>query len=97
MHLPANFRLVVLSNRPTFDFQAFQVANERSLSLIEGSALSDSDLSRIQAGRASAHLLLADRFTSDPANEDMSMMFQVRGVDMYVLSDSHLKIDPFAL
>jgi hypothetical protein len=75
--MPSNFRLVCLTNRPTYEFRAYQAANDRRLTLVQGSPLSDHDLARTQAGVALTHLLLADRFSADPITEDLSMLFQV--------------------
>jgi hypothetical protein len=72
-----NFKLVCLSDRPSYEFQAFQASHDRSLTLVQGSATSDSDLVTAKAGSARAHLILADSLTAHPATEDLSILLQV--------------------
>lgn len=79
----ATTKLVVLCNRPSFEFTAFQEAHERKVTLVEGSAVSGSDLVTVGAERAKALLLLADRFTTDPQQEDLSLLFQVWSAKSY--------------
>jgi voltage-gated potassium channel Kch len=79
----ATTKLVVLCNRPSFEFTAFQEAHERKVTLVEGSAVSSSDLVTVGAERAKALLLLADRFTTDPQQEDLSLLFQVWSAKCY--------------
>ena len=76
-------KLVVLCNRPSFEFGAFQEANERSIILAEGSAVSGADLITVGAERSRAILLLADRFTTDPEQEDLGILFQVWACKSY--------------
>jgi hypothetical protein len=52
------------SERPV---AALQELNERQLTIIEGSVLSESDLQRVNAGTCEAALVMADRFTSNSA------------------------------
>jgi hypothetical protein len=75
--LPRNARLVVLCNRPSFEFTAFQELHERAITLVEGSAVSAQDLVTVNAERAGAIMLMADRFTGDPEAEDLGVLFQV--------------------
>ncbi|RMZ57560.1 hypothetical protein APUTEX25_001760, partial [Auxenochlorella protothecoides] len=51
--------------------------HERSVTLLEGSAISSEDLVTAHAEKARAILLLADRFTTDAHQEDLSILFQV--------------------
>ena len=48
------------------------------MTLIEGTALSERDLVRARAESTGAILLLADRFSADAKQEDLSVQFQVR-------------------
>jgi len=54
-----------------------QELHERRITFMEGSAVSGQDLVTARAERARACLLLADRFTTDPEQEDLSILFQV--------------------
>ena len=45
--------------------------------MVEGSALSERDLLRARAEGATACLLLADRFSPKPEEEDLNLQFQV--------------------
>ena len=54
-----------------------QELHERRITFMEGSAVSGQDLVAARAERARACLLLADRFTTDPEQEDLSILFQV--------------------
>ena len=54
-----------------------QELNERRLTLVEGSALSERDLVRTCAQSAAAILLLADRFSPSAHQEDLGLQFQV--------------------
>ena len=54
-----------------------QELNERRLTLVEGSALSERDLVRTRAHSGSAILLLADRFSPSAHQEDLGLQFQV--------------------
>ena len=54
-----------------------QELNERRLTLVEGSALSERDLVRTRAQSAAAILLLADRFSPSAHQEDLNLQFQV--------------------
>lgn len=82
-HLPASTKLVVLCNRPSYEFSAFQELHERRVTLLEGSAVSGSDLVAARAEKAEALLLLADRFTTDPEQEDLGVLFQVWACKAY--------------
>ena len=53
-----------------------QELNDKRLTLIEGSALSERDLLRAKAENATACLLLADRFSPKPHEEDLNLQFQ---------------------
>ena len=55
-----------------------QELNDRRLTLVEGSALSERDLVRTSAHAASAILLLADRFSPSSHQEDLGLQFQAR-------------------
>lgn len=73
-----DLQLVVLSpHKPSFEFRAFQELNEWRLSLVEGSLFRDSDLLRCRAADAQAVMVLADRFTSNVAKEDLDVLFRV--------------------
>ena len=54
-----------------------QELHEKRVTLIEGTALSERDLVRARAESTGAILLLADRFSADAKQEDLSMQFQV--------------------
>ena len=56
---------------------AVQELNDKRLTLIEGTALSERDLARARAEGATACLLLADRFSPKPEEEDLNLQFQV--------------------
>jgi len=81
--LPRNARMVVLGGKPDFEFRALQELNDRRLTLIEGSALSERDLARARAEAAAGVLLLADRFSPSPSQEDLNVLFQVWAVKSY--------------
>ena len=55
-----------------------QELNDRRLTLVEGSALSERDLVRTSAHASSAILLLADRFSPSSHQEDLGLQFQAR-------------------
>ena len=59
------------------DCSAWQELNDKRLTLMEGSALSERDLMKARAESSSACLLLADRFSPKPEEEDLSLQFQV--------------------
>ncbi|GAB4817363.1 hypothetical protein N2152v2_004409 [Parachlorella kessleri] len=80
---PRNTKMVVLCGRPSFEFRAFQELHEQRVTLMEGSAVSGRDLVAVRAEKARACLLLADRFTTDPEQEDLSILFQVWAVKSY--------------
>lgn len=80
---PRDTKIVALCNRPTFEFSAFQELHERSLTLVEGSAVSGSDLVTARAEKANAIILLADRFSTDSSHEDLSILFQVWAAKSY--------------
>ena len=75
--------MVVLGGKPDFEFRALQELNDRRLTLIEGSALSERDLARARAEAAAGVLLLADRFSPSPSQEDLNVLFQVWAVKSY--------------
>ena len=54
-----------------------QELHEKRVTLIEGTALSERDLVRARAESTGAILLLADRFSADAKQEDLSVQFQV--------------------
>lgn len=54
-----------------------QELNDRRLTLVEGSCLSERDLVRSSAHSAAAILLLADRFSPSAQQEDLGLQFQV--------------------
>lgn len=80
---PKNTKIVALCNRPSFEFSAFQELHERSLTLVEGSAVSGADLVTAKAEKANAIILLADRFSADAMHEDLSILFQVWAAKSY--------------
>ncbi len=80
---PKNTKIVALCNRPSFEFSAFQELHERSLTLVEGSAVSGADLVTAKAEKANAIILLADRFSADATHEDLSILFQVWAAKSY--------------
>ena len=53
-----------------------QELNEKRITLMEGSALSERDLQRARAESANAVFLLANRFSSDYKQEDLLVQFQ---------------------
>ena len=55
-----------------------QELNEKRVTLMEGTALSERDLQRSRAESASAVFLLADRFSPNYQQEDLNVQFQVR-------------------
>ena len=68
-----------------------QELNDRRLTLVEGSALSERDLVRTRAHSGSAILLLADRFSPSSHQEDLGLQFQVGIHSPLILSlDSQL-------
>eukprot|EP00884_Botryococcus_braunii_P010005 jgi/Botrbrau1/19005/Bobra.0100s0039.1 len=103
--MPTATRMVGLCNRPNYEFRAFQEMNEPRLTLMEGSVLSERDLVRSRAEAAHACLLLADRFSSNARQEDISIQFQVwalkgytKRVPLYVqvlLTSSRVMVQPF--
>jgi voltage-gated potassium channel Kch len=80
---PKSTKIVALCNRPSFEFSAFQELHERSLTLVEGSAVSGADLVTVNAAKANAIMLLADRFSVDAKHEDLSILFQVWAAKSY--------------
>lgn len=80
---PKTTKLIALCNRPSFEFSAFQELHERAVTLVEGSAVSGQDLVTVRAERAQAVLLIANRFTTDPESEDLSILFQVWSCKSY--------------
>ena len=54
-----------------------QELNEKRITLMEGTALSERDLQRSRAESASAVFLLADRFSPNYQQEDLNVQFQV--------------------
>jgi hypothetical protein len=51
---------------------------------MEGSALSERDLLRSRAEAATACLLLADRFSPKPEEEDLNLQFQVKNLVLLI-------------
>lgn len=84
--LPKKLRMVVMCNKPSFEFRAFQELNEKRVTLMEGTALSERDLQRSRAESASAVFLLADRFSPNYQQEDLNVQFQVWAVKSYTKS-----------
>lgn len=63
----------------TFTFaRMLQELNEKRVTLMEGTALSERDLQRSRAESASAVFLLADRFSPNYQQEDLNVQFQVQ-------------------
>lgn len=58
--------------------------------MLEGSAISTQDLIIAHAEKAKAILLLADRFTQEPVQEDLSILFQVGSLAASLSHISHL-------
>ena len=58
-----------------------QELNEKRVTLMEGTALSERDLQRSRAESASAVFLLADRFSPNYQQEDLNVQFQVNTVN----------------
>lgn len=56
---------------------SMQELNEKRITLMEGTALSERDLQRSRAESASAVFLLADRFSPNYQQEDLNVQFQV--------------------
>ncbi|EFJ43388.1 hypothetical protein VOLCADRAFT_106827 [Volvox carteri f. nagariensis] len=103
--VPHNVHLMVLGNKPSYEFVAFQELHEQRISLVEGSVLSAADLVRCRAEAAAAVLVLGDRFAHDAAAEDLDVLFRVWAIKSYtkcvpltvqVLRASSLaKVSPF--
>eukprot|EP00955_Chlamydomonas_euryale_P010305 110717-Chlamydomonas_euryale.AAC.1 len=74
---------MVLGNRPTRELTAFCELHERNLSFKEGSVLSPSDLKDSRAAKASAALIMANRFNSDVDTEDTDVLFRVWAMKAY--------------
>lgn len=64
---------------------AVQELNDRRLTLVEGSALSERDLVRTRAHSGSAILLLADRFSPSSHQEDLGLQFQVGATELILI------------
>lgn len=60
-----------------------QELNEKRITLMEGTALSERDLQRSRAESASAVFLLADRFSPNYQQEDLNVQFQVQSALTY--------------
>lgn len=60
-----------------------QELNDKSLTLVDGSAFSDNDLVRCRAHSARMLLLLADRFHGHAEEEDLRVLFQAWAVKSY--------------
>ncbi len=60
-----------------------QELNDRHLTLMEGSVFAEGDLERARACDAAAALVLADRFTSNAAQEDTDVQFRVWALKSY--------------
>ncbi|KAK9808990.1 hypothetical protein WJX72_007481 [[Myrmecia] bisecta] len=84
--LPKRLRMLVLGNKPSFEFRAFQELNEKKITIIEGSALSERDLQRVRAESTGACLLMADRFSEEAKQEDLNIQFQVWAMKSYTKS-----------
>lgn len=81
--LAPTLRMVVISNRPSFEFRAFQELNEDRLTLFEGSVFSERDMEEVRTAQAEGVAILADRFTQDPAQEDVDVQFRVWAIKSY--------------
>ena len=66
-----------------------QELNEKRVTLMEGTALSERDLQRSRAESASAVFLLADRFSPNYQQEDLNVQFQVQHTSCML----HIKIE----
>ena len=64
---------------------ALQELNEKRVTLMEGSALSERDLNRAKAESSSAAFVLANRFSSNYKQEDLNVQFQVRTTERLVV------------
>lgn len=60
-----------------------QELNDKRLTLVEGSAFSESDLIRCRAHSAQMLLLLADRFNGQEKEEDLRVLFEAWAVKSY--------------
>jgi hypothetical protein len=65
-----------IKSSPGHDY--VQELNDKRLTLVEGSALSERDLVKTRAHSAAAILLLADRFSTSAHQEDLGLQFQVQ-------------------
>ena len=65
--------------------KALQELNEKRVTLMEGSALSERDLNRAKAESSSAAFVLANRFSSNYKQEDLNVQFQVRASQQLVV------------
>lgn len=74
--------------RVTFECM-LQELNEKRVTLMEGTALSERDLQRSRAESASAVFLLADRFSPNYQQEDLNVQFQVQHTRCML----HIKIE----
>ncbi|GIM15032.1 hypothetical protein Vretimale_17907, partial [Volvox reticuliferus] len=103
--VPHDVHLMVLGNKPSYEFVAFQELNEQRITLVEGSVLRAADLVRCRAEAAAAVLVLGDRFVNDAEAEDLDVLFRVWAIKSYtkcvpltvqVLRASSLaKVSPF--
>lgn len=75
--LPSQKSIHQLARKPWSLSDWLQELNDKRLTMIEGSALSERDLLRARAEGATACLLLADRFSPKPEEEDLNLQFQV--------------------
>eukprot|EP00210_Caulerpa_lentillifera_P002585 g2479.t1 len=83
-HKYKDLKMVCLSKSPlSYEFRAFQDANENRLTCVEGTVLTDSDLILCHAHRAEAIFLLADRAAAKDEEEDLNILFQVWSIKSY--------------
>ncbi|GLI58482.1 hypothetical protein VaNZ11_000187 [Volvox africanus] len=81
--VPHDVHLMVLGNKPSYEFVAFQELHEQRITLVEGSVLRAADLARCRAEAAAAVLVLGDRFVNDAEAEDLDVLFRVWAIKSY--------------
>ena len=74
-------------------FCALQELNEKRVTLMEGSALSERDLNRAKAESSSAAFVLANRFSSNYKQEDLNVQFQVGAGEQLVVCTLKVKCE----
>ena len=73
-----------------------QELNEKRVTLMEGSALSERDLNRAKAESSSAAFVLANRFSSNYKQEDLNVQFQVRASQQLVVCSPKVQCETCA-